>query len=370
MKVLQIITSLQTGGAEKLLVDIVPRLNQKGIMCDILTLIDKETPFKQELEKRNVKVFGLSKTMSVYNPRFIFKITPWLKQYDIIHTHLFQPQYWTGIAKALFSPKTHLITTEHSTTNRRRRIKIYKPIDRFIYGQYDKIISISEATMQKLIEYIGMQEKMIMIPNGIDVNHFKNAEPVERKLLNNRLSEEDFIVTMVAGFREEKDQDTLIKALSNLPQSIKLILVGDGIRRKYCEQLAENLGVKERVFFLGIRNDVANILKSSDVIAMSSHWEGLSLSSLEGMASGKPFIASNVPGLKEITKGFGLLFEEGDEKELAKLILQLKENKEYANKVASACYERVKHFDINIMANELAEEYKKYGNYKNNNNVS
>ncbi len=357
MKVLQIITSLQTGGAEKLLVDIVPRLNQKGIMCDILTLTDEETPFKQELEKKNVKVFGLSKTMSVYDPRFIFKITPWLKQYDIIHTHLFQPQYWTGIAKALFSPKTHLITTEHSTTNRRRRIKIYKPIDRFIYGRYDKIVSISEATMQKLIEYIGMQEKMILIPNGIDVNHFKNAVPVERKLLNNRLSEEDFIVTMVAGFREEKDQDTLIKSLPDLPKNIKLVLVGDGIRRKYCEQLAKNLGVNERVFFLGIRNDVASILKSSDVVAMSSHWEGLSLSSLEGMASGKPFIASNVPGLKEITKGFGLLFEEGDEKELAKLILQLKENKEFSNKVASACYERAKKYDIEKTVEKLISIY-------------
>ena len=126
MKVLQIITSLQTGGAEKLLVDIVPRLNQKGITCEILTLIDEETSFRQELEERNVKVFGLSKTMNVYDPRFIFKIKPWLKQYDIVHTHLFQPQYWTGIAKSLFSPKTLLITTEHSTTNRRRTIKIYK----------------------------------------------------------------------------------------------------------------------------------------------------------------------------------------------------------------------------------------------------
>lgn len=357
MKVLQIITSLKTGGAEKLLVDIVPRLNQKEIMCDILTLVDEETPFKQELEKKNVKVFGLSKTMSVYNPRFIFKITPWLKQYDIIHTHLFQPQYWTGIAKALFSPKTHLITTEHSTTNRRRRIKIYKPIDRFIYGQYDKIISISEATMQKLIEYIGMQEKMIMIPNGIDVNHFKNAEPVERKLLNNRLSEEDFIVTMVAGFREEKDQDTLIKSLPDLPKNIKLVLVGDGIRRKYCEQLAKNLGVKERVFFLGIRNDVANILKSSDVVAMISHWEGFGLSAVEGMAAGKPVIASDVEGLADIVKGAGLLFPPGNAKELAKVILRLKEDKQFAEKIANACYERAKKYDIEKTVEKLMQVY-------------
>lgn len=357
MKVLQIITSLQTGGAEKLLVDIVPRLKQKGITCEILTLIDEETSFRQELEKKNVKVFGLSKTMSVYDPRFIFKIKPWLKRYDIIHTHLFQPQYWTGIAKLLFFPKSHLITTEHSTSNRRRIIKGYKTIDRFVYGQYDKIISISEATRHNLIEYIGMQEKMITIPNGVDISHFKNAEPIELKSLNNKISEEDFIITMVGGFREEKDQDTLIKSLLNLPKSVKLVLVGDGIRRKYCEQLAENIGVKERAFFLGIRNDVANILKSSDVVVMSSHWEGFGLSAVEGMAAGKPVIVSNVEGLADIVKGAGLLFSPGDEKELARLIVRLKEDQKYAEEIASACFHRAEDYDVEKTVEKLIYIY-------------
>lgn len=357
MKILQIITSLKTGGAEKLLVDIVPRLNQKGITCDVLTLIDEETPFRQELEKKNVQVIGLSGKINVYDPRYIFKIRPYLKQYDIIHTHLFQPQYWTGIAKALFSSKTHLITTEHNTSNRRRTIKVYKPIDRFIYSQYDKIISISDAATQKFTDYIGMQEKIITIPNGIDIIHFENAEAVERKFLSNKLSKEDFIVTMVAGFREQKDQDTLIKALTNLPKSIKLVLVGDGIRRKECEQLAEREGVKERVFFLGIRNDVANILKSSDAVVMSSHWEGFGLAAVEGMAAGKPVVASNVQGLADIVKGAGLLFSHGDEKELAKIILQLKENKQYAEEVANACYERTKKYDIKKTVNKLIQVY-------------
>ena len=360
MKILQIIPTLKTGGAEKLLVDIVPRLNRKGIMCDVLTLIDEETPFKQELEKKNVKVIGLSKTMSAYDPRFIIKIKPYLKQYDIVHTHLFQSQYWTGMAKILFSRHTKLITTEHSTSNRRRNIKWIKPIDRFVYKQYNKIISISCGTTYQFIEYLGIREKVFTIPNGIDIDYFKNAIPIERKSLDDRLNNNDFIITMVAGFREQKDQDTLIKALPDLPKSVKLILVGDGIRRKYCEQLAENLGVKERAFFLGIRNDVANILKSSDVVVMSSHWEGFGLSAVEGMAAGKPVIVSNVEGLADIVKGAGLLFSPGDEKELARLIVRLKDDQKYADEIATACFHRAEDYDVEKTVNRLIEIYESF----------
>jgi len=357
MKILQIIPTLKTGGAEKLLVDIVPRLNRKGIMCDVLTLIDEETPFKQELEKKNVKVIGLSKTMSAYDPRFIIKIKPYLKQYDIVHTHLFQSQYWTGMAKILFSRHTKLITTEHNTSNRRRNIKWIKPIDRFVYKQYNKIISISCGTTYQFIEYLGIREKVFTIPNGIDIDYFKNAIPIERKSLDDRLNNNDFIITMVAGFREQKDQDTLIKAIRYLPDNVKLLLVGDGIRRKECERLAKIENVKERVFFLGIRTDVASILQSSDVVVMSSKWEGFGLAAVEGMAAGKPVIASDVEGLAEIVKGAGLLFSVGDEKELSEKIILLNENKEYSDRVAGACFNRAKKYDVNNMVDSLVEVY-------------
>ncbi len=72
---------------------------------------------------------------------------------------------------------------------------------------------------------------------------------------------------------------------------------------------------------------------------------------------GRPKLGKKERSDKEITKGFGLLFEEGDEKELAKLILQLKENKEYANKVASACYERAKKYDIEKTFGKLIQVY-------------
>ncbi|MEA4967317.1 MAG: glycosyltransferase family 4 protein, partial [Bacteroidaceae bacterium] len=257
------------------------------------------------------------------------------------------------------SPKSraHLITTEHNTNNRRRDMKIMKLIDRKVYQQYEKIIAISDATASNLASYLSVHHEIMTIANGIDVDYFQNAVPINKVLLDPSIKDDDFIITMVGGFREQKDQDTIIKALRILPENIKLVLVGDGERRKKCEKLALKEGVLGRVLFLGIRKDVANILKASDVVVMSSHWEGFGLAVVEGMAAQKSVIASDVSGLSNIVKGAGLLFPPGDTKKLAQLIIDLEKNNEYAKQVASACYIRAKQYDINKMVDALIDVY-------------
>ena len=162
---------------------------------------------------------------------------------------------------------------------------------------------------------------------------------------------------IVACFREAKDQDTLIKAISLLPNEYKLWLVGDGERRFILENLVSELGISDRVKFWGIRSDIPQILEQSHILVLSSHWEGLSLSCIEGMASGRPFIASNVDGLRDIVGGHGVLFPHQDSKTLAKEILSLCENKDYYNNVVSACQEKAIQYDINIMAQKYNQFY-------------
>ena len=90
---------------------------------------------------------------------------------------------------------------------------------------------------------------------------------------------------------------------------------------------------------------------------MSSHREGLSLSNVEGMSSGNPFVASDVEGLREVTKNYGVLFPHGDDKALASIIQKLSEDKEYKKQVADKCLERAKMFDIQKMVNAYNEVY-------------
>ena len=162
---------------------------------------------------------------------------------------------------------------------------------------------------------------------------------------------------MVAGLRPQKDHDTLIRAMAELPPQYELWLAGDGERRSEIKCLINELGLSQRIKLLGVRRDVPELLAQADVTVLSSHHEGLSLSSVECMASGRPFIAGDVPGLSEVVSGAGVLFPHGNHQALAQEIKCLCENPEHYREVAAKCQARASQFDIATMAKEYNEAY-------------
>lgn len=356
MKILQIITSLNTGGAEKLLIESVPLYQQKDIQTDVLILKDNQTSFRTALENNsNGKVITLSKG-SVYNPVLIFKIIPYLKQYNVVHVHLFPALYWVVLANWISFSKTKIVYTEHSTNNKRRNHFILKRIDQIIYKGVSKIITIAQEVDENIKVHLKFKEdKFTLIHNGVNVEQYATAKSLSK---NTFFSEGDFLLVQVSSFRYPKDQETLIKSLIYLPENMNLLLIGDGQLKENCEKLVSELKLENRVKFLGIRTDIPELLKTADVVVLSSFYEGLSLSSIEGMAS-KPFVASDVPGLREIVKNYGLLFKQGDSEELANHILKLYEDKEYYDLIEDKCLERAKEFDIQKMVDNYIQVYKK-----------
>ena len=356
MKVLNVITSLQTGGAEKLIVNSLPIYQENGINTEALVLKDEQNPFWRQLERNySGDIKGLTKK-SVYNPFLIFKIIPYLKRYDLIHVHLFPSLYWVVLAKWISFSKSKIVYTEHSTHNKRRESKIFQYIDQFIYSKLDYIGCISEATKINLKKHLKFKKDDItVVLNGIELSNFINTKKTKFSFFDKN----SFVLIQVSSFREQKDQPTLINALVNLPSNIKLLLVGEGKLRKDNEALVQKLGLQDRVIFLGNRNDIPDLMRYADVCILSSHYEGFGLAVLEGMASGKPSIASNLDGVKEIVDGYGLLFERGDSQALASHILKLYDDKVYYNEVAEKCLERSKEFDINKMVQQYIEIYKK-----------
>lgn len=349
MRILHVITSLQTGGAEHLMVDLLPRLRNLGNEVEIAVFDSRRTAFYQQLETAGIKIHGFSETDGVYSIKHIFRLRKLMKIYDVVHTHNTACQMFAALAK---SKKNILVTTEHSTSTRRRNYRIFRYIDKWMYRQYDKIICIAEPSEKSLKGYIGNGYPIVTIQNGIDVARFKDAQTIDLGLGDNK------VITMVAGFRYEKDQPTLIRSLQYLPEDYHVVLVGDGENRPELESLVKDLGLIERVHLFGLRNDVPQILKSSDVIVMSSHREGLSLSNVEGMSSGNPFVASDVEGLREVTKGYGVLFPHGDDKALADVILRLTTDDIYRQEIVDKCKERAKQYDISVMAENYNNVYK------------
>ena len=350
MRILHVITSLTTVGAEHLMVDLLPKLRDLGNKVELLLFDGTRTAFYEELEQKGIKIHSFGIGGNVYNSRNILKLSKYVDKYDVVHTHNTACQLFAPMAKILSHCRAKLITTEHNATNRRRGKWYLKPIDKWMYSRYDHIICIADQTYDNLVEYIGHKSNISTIFNGVDVACFMN--PV-KDILNN----DQFLIMMTAAFREQKDQDTLIRALAELPDNYMLRIVGDGVRRQVLEQLTSELGLENRVSFLGIRNDIPELLCESDINVLSSHWEGLSLSSIEGMASGRPFIASDVDGLREIVKDNGILFPRGDYKALATAIRKLCENPEYYREVAERCQAKAKQYDISVMAEKYNELY-------------
>lgn len=358
MKILQVITSLETGGAEMLVTNMIPMLIDLGHQVNLCVFNNKETPLLKKLRENcpGITIYGLGN--SFYNISYIPRLVKIIKNYDIIHSHNYSPQLFVAIAN-LFQHKT-LVTTEHSTNNRRRTLRFFYYIDKWMYYQYNSVVCISEIAEKRLKDYLKIRnnrvQQICVINNGINVDSFHKALPIDRKSINS--TDNKFVVIMVAGFREAKDQDTLIRAIVRLPKDkFELWLVGDGVRRKEIERQIKEVHAEKQVKLLGLRFDVPSILKSADVIVMSSHWEGLSLSNIEGMSVGKPFIASNVNGLREITQNYGILFPHEDDKSLAEIILKLSNDKEYYNKVASQCYKRAQDFDLQKTTNSYSLLY-------------
>ncbi len=165
---------------------------------------------------------------------------------------------------------------------------------------------------------------------------------------------------MVAAYRPQKDHVTLIRAMKRLPtEKFEAWLVGDGECQQDIEQFIRQQGMDTQVKMLGMRTDVPRILKTADVIVMSTHYEGMSLSNIEGMAAGKPFVASNVEGIREVTEGFGVLFSHGNDASLAEILQRLHDDNKFYLQVAARCYERAKQFDIMKMVDGYNNVYLK-----------
>ena len=354
MKILHVITSLYTGGAERLMVDLLPTLgNDEDFQVDLLLINGVETPFKKALKQAGIKVCALSMTNDVYNLRNIFRFRRFLahNDYDIIHTHNTACQLFVPIEKSLTRNKAKLVTTEHNTTNHRRTKWWLKPLDKWMYRKYAAIVCISDLTRHNLEQYLGTDWPMHTIYNGVDTKRF--ARPVK-----DISGQQDFVVTMVAAFRPQKDQDTLIRAFTHLEPNYRLQLVGGGQRGEELKALCRELGLEDRVQFLGVRMDVPDIMEQSDVIVLSSHWEGFGLAAVEGMASGRPMVATDGDGLRDIVGGAGVLFQPGDDQELASAIKRLCETPDYYRQVALACQERAQHYDISVMADGYSNLYR------------
>ena len=251
----------------------------------------------------------------------IFKLIRRL-QPDLIHAHTFKAGFLGRLAGRLLGvPSIYTVHNWLFGTPAVSRLwsALGGPCERVAANWCERVITVSEAGARLVRRHLKEpQSKVVTIHNGI-------PDCSERANLSSNGSP---VITMVACFTEVKDQDVLLRAFASIPPGPRLRLIGDGPMRRSSENLAHELGIHDRVDFLGDRDDVPSLLASSDVFVLASKFEMFPLSILEAMRAGLPVIASDVGGVREaVVHGeTGLLVPRGSIPALAQALTQILSN--------------------------------------------
>ena len=357
MKILFVIDSLCGGGAEKLLHDLLPLFHsRKNCVCSVLILSARNEKYMHSLQEQGVPVDVIPETCSGH-----FRRIRYLKKYisdggfDVVHANLFPVFYDCALAKRLTGKRfPALVMTEHNTDNRRRHHKMLKPLERFIYRSYDHVISISDATQKQLLEWLRPSkkwaERFSVVYNGIPLRQFAEARAYPKRELFPGIADGDVLLCMVGSFTEQKNHDGMLGVMALLPESYKLVLVGEGVLYPEITEKIRHMGLDKRVVCLGFRKDVAEIMHTSDIVVIPSKWEGFGLIAAEAMACGKPVVASNVCGLAEVVGNAGFTAAYSEPKAFAQAILRL-ESAELYTACQKNAGQRAEQFSIEKMLN-------------------
>ncbi|MBU1220494.1 glycosyltransferase family 4 protein [Myxococcota bacterium] len=355
MKIAFLINNLGSGGAEKLLLDICIELKKKSVQFDVFTLTESYI-YINDFKNNGIEIKSLSLINSPFDPMILPFLLKKLENYNIFHVHLFPSFYWAALV-SLFNNEIRIICTEHNSNNNRRKRKFF-PFEKFAYSRMSQAIAISPSSYSSAIKWMPLlNDKICLIPNGIVLNNFYNATPTSPEVFG--FSSKDIIISCVARLRFPKDHHTLIKALKFLPSEYKLVIAGEGPQLNELVSLSSSYNINDRINFAGFCKDIAGLYKLSRVNVLATESEGFGLVAVEAMASGTPFIGSDLEVLKWVAGDAGIFFQNGNSVQLAEKIRMTCENEAFRKEIIAKGYENAKRFSIETMAEKHIELYKK-----------
>lgn len=288
--VLHVVPTLNAGGAERLVYEIVSRLPASGFDAEAVALFGGG-PLEPLFRANGVPLTAFERRgpfgVGTYR-RLRHRIG--LLRPDVVHTHLFGADVLGRVA-ARRAGVSVIVSTEHNVNADHGRLK--RMIKSLLARITSVFIAVSDETKTYMVASEGIPKgKIRVVRNGIDMSRIPSRPPgpfhdVPRLITVGRLS-------------PQKDQATLLKALALVKRPWRLLIVGSGDLEKPLRDLAERLSLSPRIEWLGFRDDVPALLAESDLFCFPSKWEGLGLALLEAAAAGVPVVASDLPVFREV----------------------------------------------------------------------
>ena len=354
MKILHIITGLDFGGAERLLVNFT---KYQVLNHTIEIVYFKGSPRLKDEFHPSIKIHHIRLDYKVLSQvrRLIKHIQP-----DIVHTHLGHSDLiglWAcrGLNVKLFCTmhniwfkwnyKDYLIFTLYYF--------LFKTV-----ASKCKVVCISEVVAKHATNTLGVKKENVkVLYNGVpSIEIDKNKNEI-RQTLN--ISSSDFVTLFVGRLEKQKSVHILLLAaaeLKNKIPNIKVIILGDGSLAEDLKKLSQKLEIETLVEFRGVTKNSELYFAASDLFVLPSIFEGIPLVILEAFRANLPIVASNIEGTRELINNEinGWLFPVEDHKKLAELILQMHKNTEIRIKIGKSGYESFKNkFDIVNYAKQL-----------------
>ena len=283
------------------------------------------------------------------------KLVNMVKLYNIelLHVHYAIPHAYAGyMAKKMLEEEgifIPMVTTLHGTDiTLVGNHPFYKPAVTFSINHSDVVTSVSQSLKDDTLKLFNITREINVVPNFIDVdNYMKNFTDCQRSLM---AEDDEVIVSHISNFRPVKRVRDVLKIFEIIcrDRKAKLIMVGEGPDKEMAENLVFEMGIQDRVLFVGQSNEVDKILCFSDLFLLPSEKESFGLAALEAMVNGVPVISTNTGGLPEVNVDgvSGYLSDVGNVEEMGQNALRILKDPEILNKFKKGAREQAKVYDI------------------------
>lgn len=353
-KIAMVLDSLETGGAQTMVSRLVSCIDCSKYETKVFVLRNKK---KSKIEKEfmdsgvNYTYINIGEDVSIVKKVKAYRMfSKEMKAYkpDVIHAHLdflYSPLY-------CMTSQSKLIVTIHGWPERIFK-NVYKRIMNFYILKKKMILVGCAKTVEKNIQEILPKVTTTYIYNPINLENY---------YINKCSKDSIFTYIHVARLSPIKNQNLLIDAfyevLSICPDS-KLIIVGDGEMKTDIVKKVNEMGIENKVEFLGERYDIPELLSMADVFVLSSNSECCPMSILEAMASGLPIIATAVGGVREIVGNAGICVEENNIKDMSEAMIKIQRDNLLKRECEKNALKKIKAFDSALIVKKYEELYER-----------
>ena len=361
------ITDLAGDGAQRQLLELVKGLDKKRFKPIVLVLRQGGSLEREFREIPELELIFLAQR-GKYDLLCLFKVFGLIRKMkvDIIQPFL-TPATLFGLLPALLCHTPVKIVTERSgpgAENARMGYRLYLKAEDWLTRFAERVVANSQAGMDYLIQRGINPSRITVVYNGINLNRLNtDSKRMEQLRQGLALPPGGSVVGMMARLFPVKNHATFLKAAAIIKQTIpdtRFALLGDGPLRRHLEEMSQGLGLDSQVTFWGEQQDVGTYLSAFDIAVLTSDTEGCSNALLEAMALGKPVVATDVGGNREVVSygETGILVPSGNAEALAEAVITLLRDPDMAQDMGRRGRERVvTRFSLESMVRQYESLY-------------